>query len=76
MVMMFKFRHGLCGCILDDIGLSVVYSVTRGANVHILQQTPSNNIAASKFTFRATSNSGYSDKLPTAIISLHSLDNF
>ena len=67
--MMFKLSHGICGCTLeDDIRLPVVCSV----GVHILQQVPSNNLAASMFKFGAISNVNI---LPTAITFFQSLNN-
>ena len=73
MDMVFKFRHGICGCTLDNIVLSFLSGVTSGAGVHIPQQAPSNNLVASKYNFRATTNW---NKFSKAIASLQPRNNF
>ena len=73
MIMLFKFFHGICGCTLEDIGLSRMPGVTRGAGVRVRQKAPSNCLAASKFSYRAAS---YWNSLPLSLTSDLSLCSF
>ena len=44
MIFVYKCMHGLAGCTLADVGLSVVHSVTRGNGIRLLQHKKKGNL--------------------------------
>ena len=73
LVFTFKCIHKLSGCSLDDIGLSLVESRTRGAGVRLSQRHHRTAKAALLFLNRV---SRAWNSLPLNITSCHSLTSF
>ena len=73
MVLTFKALHGLINCTAEDLGLTVMQTITRGGGIRLVQRVPISRTTAALFSLRVPT---AWNKLPLTITSCRSLAGF